>query len=395
MLLWVFGGLSVESGLMQNDAMSAMCVALFAAALAWSAVPWGQAGASARGMYDRAAQLEAAGDQAGALSLLWQAAGLDPADADIQNRLGEALQRIGALDAAVDAYRAALRARPAFRKAANNLVLALVAGGRGPEATQLARGLAAGAPHDPESHFTLGLAQSEQDVDEAIRSFRRTIALAPDHALARYNLALVLKRMDRPDEAADELRRAIAIAPRAEAHYQLGVIAWHQHRLEEAAAAFRSAIALDARHADAHQALGGVLHAAGDHPRAEDALRRALALRPDGADAHYTLSRLLRARGDAAAADRHVREAERLRERARLEQEARVWTATGSARMQAGDLAAAVDHFRRAARILDTYAPAYYQLGIALRRLGQPDEARAAFARAQQLNPSLVPPPPG
>lgn len=373
--------------------MPGFAVLAVCATLAFDDAAAAQDRARAREAYERAIALEGRGDEAGALSLLWQAAGLDPADADIQNRLGEALQRIGALDAAVDAYRAALRARPAFRKAANNLVLAMVAAGRGPEATQLARGLAAGAPHDPESHFTLGLAQSEQDVDEALRSFRRTIELAPDHALARYNLALVLRRMDRLDEAVDQLRRAIAIAPRAEAHYQMGVIAWHQHRLEEAADAFRSALALDPRHADAHQALGGVLHAAGDHPRAEDVLRRAIALRPDGADAHYTLSRVLRARGNTPAADRHIREAERLREHARLEQEARVWTATGSARMQAGDVVAAVDHFRRATAILDSYAPAHYQLGLALLRLGQTDAARSAFERAQQLNPALVPPP--
>ena len=41
----------------------------------------------------------------------------------------------------------------------------------------------------------------------------------------------------------------------------------------------------------------------------------------------------------------------------------------------------------------DGYAPAHFQLGLVLRRLGQPEASRAAFARAQQLNPSLVPPP--
>jgi tetratricopeptide (TPR) repeat protein len=367
--------------------------ALVAATLALSAgMAPPQEPRSARALYERAVELDAAGDQAGALSLLWKAAGVDPADADIQNQLGESLQRIGALDAAIESYRAALAARPSFRKAANNLVLALVAAGRGSESTDLARRLVAAAPDAADAHFTLGLAQAEQDVDEAVRSFQRAIEIAPDDALARYNLALVLRRMDRLDAAADELRQAIAIAPRAEAHFQLGVIRWHQHRLEEAADALRAAIALDPKHAEAHHALGGVLHAAGDRARAIQMLRRAAALRPELADVHYTLARVLRAAGDAAGAAHHQGEADRLRERARLEQEARVWTSTGSARMQAGDLIAAVDHFRRAASILDAYAPAHYQLGIALLRLGQVDAARDAFARAQQLNPSLVPP---
>ena len=62
----------------------------------------------ARQAYDRAIELEEQGNAVGALSLLWEASGLAPRDADMQNRLGEALERIGALDAAVDAYRRAL-----------------------------------------------------------------------------------------------------------------------------------------------------------------------------------------------------------------------------------------------------------------------------------------------
>ena len=371
--------------------------AFVAAALGLNALTLAQTGSGPRALYDRAVELEAGGDQAAALSLLWTAAGLDPRDAEIQNRLGESLQRIGALDAAIESFRAALAGQSSFRKAANNLVLALVAAGRGAEASDLAGRLVSAAPDDAEAHFTLGLAQAEQDVDQAVRSFRRAIELAPDHALARYNLALVLKRLDRLDAAADELQRAIAIAPRAEAHFQIGVIRWHQHRLEEAAAALRAAIQLDPKHGEAYHALGGVLEASGDRARATEMLRRAIALRPGVADVHYTLARVLRAAGDADGAANHQREADRLRERARLEQEARVWTSTGSARMQAGDLMTAVDHFRRATSILATYAPAHYQLGIALLRLGEAEAARGAFARAQQLNPSLVPPtpPPG
>ena len=69
---------------------------------------------SPRDLYTRAVQLEADGNQPAALALLWEAAGLAPRDADVQNRLGEALERIGALDAAIEAYRRAVAARPDF-----------------------------------------------------------------------------------------------------------------------------------------------------------------------------------------------------------------------------------------------------------------------------------------
>lgn len=342
--------------------------------------------------YKRAIELEAQGDGAGALSLLWQAAGLAPRDADIQNRLGEALERVGALDAAVEAYRLALAARPAFQKASNNLILALVKVGRSAEAVALARGLVDARRDDADRWFTLGLAQSEPDVEEAIRSFRRALELAPGHTLARYNLALVLKRADRLAEAIDELHRVIAIAPRAEAQYTLGVIYWHQGDLDRAVAALQGAVAAEPSYADAHYTLGAVLHARRNWTAAAGALRRALALRPDLTGAHYTMARVLQASGDEVSAREHLAEAERLRRRGQQEQEARVWTSLGTEKLEAGDSSGALECFRRATAIFDDYAPAHYQMGRTLQRLGQAAAARTAFARAHQLNPNLVPP---
>ncbi len=348
--------------------------------------------ARARDAYSRAAELDAQGNHQAALSLLWEAAGLAPHDADIQNSLGEALERLGALDAAVDAYRAALAERPSFKKASNNLTLALVKGGKGPEAVVRAQALVAANPDDPDRYFTLGLAQSEQDVNEAIRSFHRALELNPRHTLARYNLALVLRRADRLNDAIDELQRAIAIEPRAEAQYTLGVIYWHRGDLDRAIAALRGAIATEPRYADAHFTLGAVLKTKQDWDAAAASLARAVELKPDLTAAHYTLAQVLESKGDAAGARRHLADAERLRRQTQVEQEAGVWTAVGSQKFASGDFVGALDCFRRATTVFDGYAPAHYQMGLVLDRLGQPDAARSAYTRAHQLNPSLLPP---
>lgn len=97
--------------------------------------------------------------------------------------------------------------------------------------------------------------------------------------------------------------------------------------------------------------------------------------------------------GDARGARAHLAEAERLRLRAQVEQEASVWTSVGTRQLDEGDPAAAIECFRRAIAVFDAYAPAHYQMGRALQRLNRQEEARAAFARAKQLNPSLVSPP--
>ena len=346
----------------------------------------------AKDAYARAVELQTQGNHTAALSLLWEAAGLAPHDADIQNRLGEALERMGALDAAVEAYRLAVSERPAFRKASDNLILALVKAGKGAEAIERARALVAAAPDDPDRCFTLGLAQSEQDVAEAIKTFRRVLELEPRQALARYNLALVLRRADRLPEALEELGRALAIDPRPEVHYTMGTIYWHQGDLDRAASALRAAVAAEPRYADAHYTLGAVLKAKRDWDGAAASLRRAIALQPNLSAAHYTLAQVLQQGGDEGGARAALAEADRLRRQAELEQEAGVWTAVGTQKLDRGDLLNALDCFRRATTAFETYAPAHYQMGRTLERLGQHDAARAAFTRARQLNPSLVPP---
>jgi tetratricopeptide (TPR) repeat protein len=183
---------------------------------------------SARDAYDRAIALEAEGNHPAALSLLWAAAGAAPRDAEIQERLGEALERIGALDAAVGAYEQALASRPDFPRAMNRLVVALAQAGRGPEAVRRAEAWAAARPADVERQFTLGLAQSEQDVEAAVRIMREVVARDPDHALAHYNLALLLKRVDRLDEAITAARRAVTLDGRAEAHLALASLCAHR-----------------------------------------------------------------------------------------------------------------------------------------------------------------------
>ena len=348
--------------------------------------------ARASAIHVRATALERDGNSAAALSLLWEAAELAPDDADIQNHLGEALDRMGALDAAIDRFDRAVAARPGFNKARNNLVLAMVRSGRGSEAVARARAIAASTPGDPERLFTLGLAQSEEDVEASYRTFQRVLEMSPRHTLARYNLALVLQRMDRLDQAVEQLDLAIASDPQPQALYTRGVIAWHQGDLDRAVRSLRAAIDLDGENAEAYAALGAVLKDRGDWNGAIRALRKAIDRRPDLPGAHVTLARALQGAGLEEDARVALLEAVRLETETRLKREALVRTSVGTARLRDGDPIAALDEFRAAVSVFEAYAPAHYQMGLALDRLGQADAARAAFARAHQLNPGLVPP---
>jgi tetratricopeptide (TPR) repeat protein len=363
---------------------------LFAACLALSVALAQDSSSTAKQTYTRAIELDAKGNHPAALALLWEAGGLAPRDPEIQNALGEALERIGALDAAIAAYRAALQGNPQFRKASNHLILALVKAGKGEEAVQRAQDLVSQAPNDPDRYFTLGLAESEQNVDDAIKSFRRALELDPRHALARYNLALALNRVDRTADAIDEMKKALAIDSRGETHYMLGVMYSHQGEFDAAARELKAAIAADPRSAEAHAALGAVFRARRDWESAERELRRAIAINPDPAT-HYALAQVLQQKGDSGAST-VLGEAERLRHQREQDQQASVLTSVGSAKFDAGDFSGALELFRRAVAASGQYAPAYYQMGRTLRRLGREPEAKDAFARAAALNPSLAAP---
>ena len=209
---------------------------------------------------------------------------------------------------------------------------------------QRARALAAAAPDDPDRHFTLGLAQSEQDVAGAIASFRRALEIAPRHALARYNLALVLRRADRLPEAIAELERALAIEPRAEVHYTLGVIYWHQGEAERAEGALRAAVAAQPDYADAHYTLGAVLRSRRDWKGAAASLRRAIALRPEiaGGALHARPGPAHRA-AMSAAPTTDLAEAERLRQRAQAGRRRASGRRWGSRQLDDGDADGAID----------------------------------------------------
>jgi len=342
----------------------------------------------ARQSYARAIELQAQGNDAAAVALLWEAAGLAPRDPEIQNRLGEALDKIGAFDGAIAAYRAALQVNPEFKKASNNLVVVLVRAGKSDEAIQHARQLLAARPDDGDRYFTLGLAQSEQDINGAIASFRRALELDSRHALARYNLAMALNRSDRTAEAIDQLKQTLPIDSRPETHYMLGVMYFHQGEFDNASRELSAAIDTDPRYAQAHATLGAVFKARREWDRAERELRRAIALNPDPAT-YYTLAQVLQQRGESAAATTALDEAERRRREREQDQEASVLASVGTAKLDAGDLTTALDLFRRATTVSTRYAPAYYQMGRTLQRLGRDREAADAFARAAALNPSL------
>jgi Flp pilus assembly protein TadD len=59
---------------------------------------------------------------------------------------------------------------------------------------------------------------------------------------------------------------------------------------------------------------------------------------------------------------------------------------------KAGDLDGAISQFRAALAAIPDYAPAHFELGLALQQQGKKDEARQEFQRANQLDAHFLAP---
>ena len=99
-----------------------------------------------------------------------------------------------------------------------------------------------------------GLSQSSPDalqtrtnlLQSAEKQYRRVLNMAPGKAEAHNNLGIVLKNLQRTDEAIAEYEQAISYDPGyAEAYYNLGNALSAEHRMEAAIAAYQHAVRLN------------------------------------------------------------------------------------------------------------------------------------------------------
>ena len=207
-------------------------------------------------------------------------------------------------------------------------------------------------PQADEWHFALGSAYGQEGrLEMAVREYRETLKLNPEHSVAHNNLGLVFLKQGRPEEAIKHFRAALAINPGdPNAHFNLGGVLLRQGRYEEAAREYRLGLASSPMDPFAHINLGGALLELG---RAEEALPHFLEakrIQPDIPQAHLNIGRAL------------------------LELD-RVEEALGALRT--------VD------RIQPANALGQYLLGRALERQGSPREALGHYRRALEIRPDF------
>jgi len=269
------------------------------------------------------------------------------------NSLGTISFLQGRLAEAKENFEQALRIRPEFPDALDNLAIVLIDLGRG---------------------------------DEAIPYLRKGFEYQSiaDAAEASFRLGAALLKMKRVDDAMPNIRQGIRLKPDyAEGHALLGAALQTSGKLSEAKSELDEAIRLKPDSPSLHRELADILLALGQSDEAIFQLETALHIDPQDPDSHEALAKLYAAKGRPAGAVTHYQEAVRLKPGQPL-----LYNALAVVLQTLERPKEAQAHFQEAIRLKPDYADAHYNLGLLLAALGRRDEAIAEFKSSLRYDPN-------
>ena len=126
--------------------------------------------------------------------------------------------------------------------------------------------------------------------EEAEKSFRISIEMNPDFAIAHRNLGSLLDMMGRTDEAEKEYEIALKLDPKDPAiHHNLGAIYLNRKEYGKAMKAFEDALKHDRNYAPANEGVGVVFLSRGDIDKAQKYFETAIRLDPELPNANFHL----------------------------------------------------------------------------------------------------------
>lgn len=206
---------------------------------------------------DRAIALDRAGREAEALDEYRAAAAASPAFPGLRAKLGALLAQRGEVAEALGHYRAAVAQRAQDAELRLSWTALLIDAGGVSEALPVLETLAAARPDLAAAHFQLGCALARSgEWAAAERALARALALEPGHPLAHLYTGMALAERGAHGEALDAYRRALGLDPGlADAHARRAYSLLALGRRDQAREALEAALALDPAHAWAHRRL--------------------------------------------------------------------------------------------------------------------------------------------
>ncbi len=152
---------------------------------------------------------------------------------------------------------------------------------------------------DASSYYELGVLYKENDnFDDAIKSFKKTIELNPKHNMALYELGVVYERQKNYDDAIKYYTKSLRVKENSEAFQSLGVCYLKKGMLKEAYRNLTKALLLNPNKYTIYNNLGAVLERLGNYESAVQMLEIATKLNPNNIIGFYNLGIALDKKGD-------------------------------------------------------------------------------------------------
>jgi tetratricopeptide (TPR) repeat protein len=317
---------------------------------------------------------------------------LEPAIPDAYNNIGLSYAYENKVDKAIQYYRKALDIEPLYVPALNNLGLVLYSTGKAEEALYYWRlCLKISGGQEPELHYYA--ANAMRDVGqkkEARENYLIAIKLDPSHAAAHSGLAALDLSEGQLDEAFSEVNKAIKLKPdSAFSYYHLGLIEERRHNIGAAIKAYETSLKYESVSKYAQETKNRIAKLTGaaavvNNP--DDQGRDGLNQGQGGDDGRSEMQGAMRQAAREAMKRRAwaeaVRDFDSLIKNGAAEDPV-VLNNLGYCQANLNQLAKAVESYRRALMIkADGFPEAQFNLGMALRRMGDNAGAEAAFRKA-------------
>jgi tetratricopeptide (TPR) repeat protein len=191
-------------------------------------------------------------------------------------------------------YRAALKYRPDFDEALDNLGALLIDTGRADEAIEYLQKAVGNDFNFGAAHHDLGIALVQRGrFDEAMAHFRAAIKYNPNDPISHNSLGNMLVLHQEYAAAMPEYEEALRLNPAySEAHNNMGYALENLGRTDEALSQYREAVRLQPDYVQAHFNLGNLLARLGRRDEAVTQLKETLRLDPENAKAKPLLQKL-------------------------------------------------------------------------------------------------------
>jgi tetratricopeptide (TPR) repeat protein len=301
-------------------------------------------------------------------------------------RLAQALRerRLSAMSA--DRLAEWVRAHPEDLAARYQLGLARARAGDYPAATRELLAVLAREPSRAEVLNDLGVVYLLQHrYFESLLALNGALAARPDYGRAAANLGRLHLATKMPYTATRDLERAVRLgAADAPTLCDLGIAYQQTLNFRAAQRAYKQVLRSHPRDATAWLGLARTYEGLTEYDRAADAARRALALRPNDPAARAALGRILLLRASGLADLQTARELLAAASAADPE-DAEARYDLGRALRRLGDERPAIGALRRALRVAPDHAGAAYQLSQALIASGQQAEGERIGAAFRQM----------